>query len=131
MKRNSPTDKIIRLRVLSLINRCSFSLFGNRFNIEAIIDKKFGNRVYIQVSYVDFCHVTMERKLWKGRKWYLSSHMTDDEIIKTAFAACKATVEHEIMEGFTVDGTVLFNPHVSFDALLSISDKEVRREVEA
>lgn len=36
-------------------------------------------------------------------------------------------VIHEVMEGFTVDGKVLFNPHVNFEELLTISDREVTR----
>lgn len=54
--------------------------------------------------------------------------MTDDEIIKTAYLAFKIAVEHEIMEGFRVDGKILFNPHASYDALLKASDVEVSRD---
>ena len=53
--------------------------------------------------------------------------MTDDEIIKTCYAAFDACVKHEIMEGFKVDGKMLFNPHINFEALLTISDKEITR----
>jgi hypothetical protein len=53
--------------------------------------------------------------------------MTDDEIIKTSYGAFKAAVEHEVMEGFKVDGIILFNPHVNFEELLKISHKEIKR----
>jgi hypothetical protein len=53
--------------------------------------------------------------------------MTDDEVVKTAYVAFEAAVKHEILEGFKVDGKILFNPHVNFEALLTVSDKEVFR----
>jgi hypothetical protein len=55
--------------------------------------------------------------------------MTRDEVVKTAFAAFKAAVEHEVMEGFKFNGKIVFNPHVSFEALLSITDQEVSRHI--
>lgn len=54
--------------------------------------------------------------------------MKDDEIVKRAYVACEAAVRHEIMEGFKVDGIVLFNPHVNFEELLKVSHMEVKRE---
>lgn len=113
--------------VTQLIERVEFTLFGKTFYVDCHLDKKYGKRLYLQVSYHDKCRNTGEKKPWFGRKWYLSDHMTDDEVIKTSFAACKAVVDHEVMEGFTVDGIVLFNPHVSFESLLSVSGNEVRR----
>lgn len=113
--------------VCDLLQRVKFKLFDTSFFVQSFIDKKHKTRIYIQVCYYDKCRDTSTLQKWKGRKWYLSDHMIADEIIKTAYAACKAVVEHEIMEGFTVDGKVLFNPHVSFEALLSISSQEVRR----
>lgn len=55
--------------------------------------------------------------------------MTNDEIAKTAYVAFESAIKHEIMEGFKVDGIILFNPHVNFEALLGVSDQEIRREV--
>ena len=54
--------------------------------------------------------------------------MLEDEVVKTAYLAFKLAVEHEVMEGFTVDGKILFNPHISYSALLAISDCEVKRD---
>lgn len=53
--------------------------------------------------------------------------MTADEIVKTVYAAFEAAIKHEVMEGFKVDGIVLFNPHVDFEELLKISHKEIQR----
>lgn len=53
--------------------------------------------------------------------------MTKDEIIKTGFAAFKAAVEHEVLEGFKIGERALFNPHIDYKELLKISHKEVKR----
>lgn len=135
-------------KILDLIDRLDLSLFDNKFNIIVSKDKKYSvsitenhsgffgsyqtteniGRIYIQIEYKAPCTKSKELKSWKGRKWYLSSHMTDDEIIKTCYVAFKSAVKHEIMEGFKVDGIVLFNPHINFEELLKISNKEITRK---
>jgi hypothetical protein len=103
--------------------------FGTTFKLRIARDQKYSRgRFFIQVTYNAKCNKTGKNQEWHGRKWYLSEHMTDDEVIKTAYAAFKATVEHEIMEGFKVNGITLFNPHVSYLSLLSISNQEISRE---
>jgi hypothetical protein len=116
-----------KIKVQRLINTVSASIFNTKFHYIVEYDKKYGNRVYIQVSYNAKCTKTGKSEVWHGRKFYLSDHMTDDEIIKTAYVAFKMAVEHEVMEGFKVNNTVLFNPHTDYKALLSVSDKEVKR----
>jgi hypothetical protein len=64
---------------------------------------------------------------WKGRKWYLSSHMTEDEVLKTCFVAFQAAVQHEVMEGFKLGGIPPFNPHASIWTLRNASIMEVTR----
>ena len=117
------------MAVQGLLNRGRMSGLGIPMRVELREDKRYENgRPYLQVCYNAPCTKTGMVETWKGRKWYLSEFMTDDEVIKTAFAAFKAAVEHEVFEGFKVDGKVLFNPHVSFEALLSVTDQEVKRE---
>lgn len=109
--------------------RIHMSIFGVLFNLRVEHDNKYPNgRIFLQVTYNASCNKTGETLEWHGRKWYLSDHMTKDEIIKTAWCAFEAAVKHEIMEGFKVDGKVLFNPHVDFESLLSISDHEIKRD---
>lgn len=129
-------------RVKQLLKRVELKCLEKTFNILIKQDDKYTEaisnfpstqhipyegRVYIQLEYNSACNKDGENDYWKGRKWYLSEHMTDDEIIKTCYAAFEACVKHEIMEGFKVDGKMLFNPHINFEALLSISDKEITR----
>jgi len=112
----------------SLLLRIDAEIFGNKMDIVLRSDAKVKyGRFFIQIQYTDICKKTGEKKVWHGRKWYLSDHMTDDEIVKTAYAAFEAAVKHEILEGFTVDGKPLFNPHIDFEELLKIK-KEVKRK---
>lgn len=116
-------------KVSRLLGRIRARLFETRFHLEASRDKVHGDqgRIYIQARYVARDTHNGELKEWGGRKWYLSEFMTDDEIIKTAWCAFEAAVKHEAMEGFRVDGKILFNPHVDFMALLRVSGEQVHR----
>lgn len=115
-------------RVQSLISRMSFVLFDKQFTCNANFDKINGERIYLQISYYAPCTHTGVDNEWYGRKWYLSEYMLDDEIVKTAYCAFKTAVEHEVMEGFKIDGIVVFNPHVSYETLMQVSHLEVKRE---
>ncbi len=118
--------------IRGLLNRIDISLFDKTFKIRCEIDNKYdAGRIFLQIVYKDKCNKTGEDQEWHGRKFYLSDHMTNDEIVKTAYSAYKAVVEHECMEGFRVDHKILFNPHVNFEELLLISDKEVKRKDES
>lgn len=53
----------------------------------------------------------------RGRKWFVSPHMTRSEIARTLFMAVMAAVEHEVRELFTYRGEAVFGPHIDVDAL--------------
>ncbi len=116
--------------VLVICERVSCGVFGQQFMVRAERDNKRpeDGRIFLQITYKAECNKDGILKDWHGRKWYLSDHMTEDEVIKTLFVAFKSVVEHEIMEGFKVDDKILFNPHLSYTELLAISDREVKRE---
>ena len=114
--------------ILKITSRISLSAMGIPFKIRVEHDNEFANgRIFVQITYDSPCSKTGEVMEWHGRKWYLSKHMTTDEVVKTCYAAFEACVKHEVMEGFKVDDKPLFNPHVSFESLLEISDQEVMR----
>ncbi len=116
-------------KVKGIVARISAKVLGVEFKIRVERDQKHpkDGRVFLQYFYVAPCTRTGEIKEWSCRKWYLSEYMTDDEIVKTAFGALKAAMEHEVMESFQIDGKNPFNPHVHFTTLLSVTDKEVTR----
>lgn len=115
-------------QVKDLLSRVEMNLLGHQFYLRVDHDQKNpGGRVFLQVYYEAICTRTGKEEQWSGRKFYLSEHMLPDEVIKTAWVAFEAAVKHEVMEGFTVDDKILFNPHVNFEELLKISHKEVQR----
>ncbi len=60
---------------------------------------------------------------WRGRKWLLSQHMTEGEVVQTALMACLAAEEHEAREAFRYKGKALFGPHLAVEALLANADE--------
>lgn len=108
---------------------CCFGAFTLRVERDNKVKTEYvgDGRIFLQVIYIAPCSKIGVVQGWRGRKFYLSDHMTVDELIKTAYLAFKLAVEHEVMEGFKVDGKILFNPHVDFESLLKISDQEVKR----
>jgi len=113
--------------IRKLISHLSFSIFNQKLFITVFEDKKWGKRLYLQIFYNAPCTKTGKIEEWKGRKWYLSPHMTESEVIFTAYSACEAAVKHEIMEGFKFDNQIVINPHVDFRKLLEVSPNEVQR----
>jgi len=116
-------------RIHRLTSRITMSLLGQEFKLRIMPDLRHTDcgRIFLQIVYSSPCTKTEKMEEWRGRKWYLSEFMTDDEIVKTAWAAFEAAVKHEVLEGFKVDGKVLFNPHVNFEELLTVTHKEVTR----
>lgn len=56
-----------------------------------------------------------------GRKWYISPHMTDSEIVQTVFSAVKMAETHELHENFRYKGVQPFNPHLDLNHLVSLN----------
>lgn len=109
-------------RVNKLISRIQVNILGTEFTFRVVeLD-----RCFIQVVYAATCTKTGQPDIYRGRKWFLSQYMTNDEIVKTAYLAIETAVKHEILEGFKVDGKSLFNPHLDFEELLKVT-KEVKR----
>lgn len=66
------------------------------------------------------CNVTGKPMPWWGRKWYISPHMTDGEIVQTVFKALMTAVEHETREQFLFKGVAIFDPHIDLDKLVQL-----------
>lgn len=88
--------------------------------------------LYLQVESPDgTCNVTGEPLRWRGRKWLLSLHMTDGEIVQTAFKALLTALEHEVREQFKYKDVSVFDPHYDIDRLVELrrsEDSVVERE---
>lgn len=80
-----------------------------------------GSRFYLQWEFKAPDWTSDDRKTllpWKSRKWHLSEHMTENEIVQTALAAALTAEEHEAREAFAYMGVRLFHPHISIAALM-------------
>jgi hypothetical protein len=86
-----------------------------------------GDRLYLQVKFDAECVVTGDIQRQHCRKYFLSKHMCETEIVRTAHQAVHTAMEHEVNEHFLYKGVRVYNPHVSIDALMSIADKEQLR----
>src|SRR4051812_41116794 len=73
---------------------------------------------YLQIECEDKCNVTNANITWKSRKWNLSVHMTDGEIVQTAFKAVLTATEHEVREKFTYRDAAIFDPHYDIEKLV-------------
>ncbi len=74
-------------------------------------------RFFLQVRATTPCSVTGKPYEWGGRKWFLSSYMTQSEVLQTALMAALTAVEHEAREDFKWQGKAIFGPHYDVDAL--------------
>lgn len=122
------------MEVTSIVRHLSTDCMGRVIAFYVDRDKKRpkDGRVYLQCIYEapNSCKEGLPTQTFRGRKWYLSDHMLEDEIVKTAYAAFKATIEHEIMEGFRYDGKRVFNPHADFRGLMNAGKKDIYRTQE-
>jgi hypothetical protein len=80
-------------------------------------------RLWLQVAFSAPDNDTDDRA-WltqqHGRKWLLSEHMTDSEVVQTAFKAVLAAEEHEARETFLVDGVAVLGPHFDLFKLAAL-----------
>lgn len=114
-------------QIRQIIDRIELTCLDKPFIIRLDQDQKGGDRLFVQIMYISRCVSTGKPEQWKGRKYYLSDHMTPDEVVKTVYTAFEQAVKHEVMEGFKVDGKILFNPHINFEEILKISNRTVKR----
>jgi hypothetical protein len=73
--------------------------------------------LYLQVLFKDKDRITGKEEIQRCRKYVLSYHMTDSEVVRSAFQAVKAAMMHEVEEAFTYKGRRVFNPHMDLDNL--------------
>jgi hypothetical protein len=99
-------------RLTQLLNRTYFDTGqccpkGIRGMALAVVPAPYPDTsVFIQVRAQDY-----NGKAQNGRKWYVSEHACDSEIVMTGLAALLAWFEHEVREAYTFDGVRPGNPH--------------------
>lgn len=87
-----------------------------------------GTSLYLQWSfYAADSDDPREVGIQKCRKWRVSYHAADAEVVQTAWAAALMAVEHEAREDFKYRGRRIYGPHQSLEALMTGSlDVDVR-----
>ena len=113
-------------KVMQTITRLRAGIPGleMRYRVERDCQRPADGRIFVQCVYDAPCTETGTLREWRGRKWYLSDFMTEDEIVKTCFAAFRAAVDHEVMEGFRCDGRRVFNPHTPYTVLMDAAEQQ-------
>lgn len=66
------------------------------------------------------CTETGQHWDWNGRWWRLSYHMTDSEIVATAFKALLTALEHEARESFKYKGVPIYDAHLDVNQLAEL-----------
>jgi len=77
---------------------------------------------YLQAQfYAPDCKTQQLHKL-RTRKWLLSQHMTDSELVQTAFKLVLASIEHEARERFTYLGQPVLGPHFDIKDMVRLCE---------
>lgn len=110
-------------RLNTVLSRTTYP--GFRFVVRGEYGRNDQGR-YLQVECVEGkCTVTGEPLEWRGRKWPISSHMTDSEVVQTCFLAVMTAMEHEARESFRYRGVTIFAPHFNVEKLVGFASADV------
>lgn len=93
------------------------------------LDRKFevmpkGDGFLLQLSYTEPDIHTGAPALQKARKWYISSHATETEIVETAYAACVRSMQHVVSEHFLYRRRRVYSPHFDIQGRIDLCDAE-------
>lgn len=86
-----------------------------------VLEKGDGFLLQLRFNALDV--TTNTKTLQSCRKWYISAHATETEIVETAFKACRAAVEHELCEHFLFQGRRIYSPHFHVNTRIRMCDE--------
>ena len=105
-------------QIVATIQQCTYPGF------EWVIEWNDG-KPYFQVSCPEGVDTaTGQPAAWKGRKWTLSLHMTDTEIVQTVWAAVQRALMHEAAELFKFKTMPIFDRHINVHMLSDLRANE-------
>jgi hypothetical protein len=87
---------------------------------EFIVTAKIGGSTWMQGRYMETCAITGKLEEQKTRKWLLSEHMTDSEVVFTALKLCLTSMEDRTREFFTYRGQRIASPHFDVEDLVKL-----------
>ena len=79
------------------------------------------DRPYLQIFFMEKDEFTGEVTEQACRKWFLSMHMCDTEVVDTVYASVKRAMEHEVREQFKFMDKRIYNPHRNVYKLVEIA----------
>ncbi|HET8687143.1 MAG TPA: hypothetical protein VFM18_10855 [Methanosarcina sp.] len=106
-----------RESLADLLSKCSFK----DWNIALRFDEE---RPYVQIQFKGKDNFGTEEEMQYGRKWMLSYHMCNTEVVRTVKKAIDAAMQHEVDEAFKYRGRSIFNPHRNVDSLWETAGSE-------
>jgi hypothetical protein len=102
------------VELLEIVRRVGFADW--RFRVDEVDP---GGHLFVQVEFDAPCIVSGRAQVQRGRKWLLSAHMTESEVVQTCLLAVLQATEHEARETFTYEGERVFGPHLDVRWLLN------------
>ena len=115
-----------RYRIENIVDRCTFAGLGLREPRWRVLEK--GDGFLVQLSYIEPCVKTDEIEVQHTRKWYVSAHAIEEEVVQTCLKALLTSAEHRVREHFRYRGEPLFHPHQKLSALVAAGQTEAVRE---
>ncbi len=101
----------------ALVNDCQFKDWQIHLGWD-------GDRPYVQVKFLEKDEFTGKQEWQHCRKWTLSMHACDTEVIDTVFLALRRAAEHEVEESFKFRGRRVYNPHISVHKLWELAGQK-------
>lgn len=90
------------------------------------VDVTGGGEVVMWASYDEPDVYTKRMAKQFTRRWVLSPHMTDSELVSTVFKCCITSMEHRTREAFTYKKARIFGPHFHVEDLVRLCVDEQR-----
>ena len=109
-----PRPILTKATLEDIVARVSF--MDRRFRV---LEK--GDGFLLQLEYEEACVETGELRTQRARKWYVSPHATETEVVETLFAACQRSMLHVTAEHFTYQGRRVFSPHFRIEDRLELA----------
>lgn len=89
-----------------------------------VVDRK-GDGFLIQVQFMgEDTDGSGKLELQKCRKWFVSQHSCDSEVVRSCFLAIRQAEEHELCERFHYKGHQVYNPHLDMTMMADFISKK-------
>jgi len=107
---------------IDTVSRCGYP--GYEFTV--LVDGR--GEVYLQAWYLEADTLGGDVEKQYTRRWFLSPHMNNSEIVQTAFKCILTSMEHRTREWFTYKARAIFQPHYNVEKLWEICEEREVRE---